>query len=116
MIFIFSICVSCRERYSTTQSHKLVRGDLAIILNCDFVLRAALSYAYVPATDDVPAHFTHSDGVCRLDKDNTAVGFNVFLAPGVSEADYGTCDVNSPARFVVFCVFVTSVLIALEEH
>ena len=94
----FSICVSCRERYSTTQSHKLVHGDLAIVLNCDFILRAANSYSYVPATEDVPAHFNHSDGVCRKDKDNTAVGFNVFLAPGVSANDYGTCDVDSPAR------------------
>ena len=82
-----------------------MHGDLAIILNCDFVLRAAVSYAYVPATDDIPAHFSHSDGVCRRDKDNTAVGFNIFLAPGVSETDYGTCDVNSPARYVLLFDF-----------
>ena len=77
-----------------------MKNDLGIALSCDFVFRAATTKEYVPAVDDMPAHYVFSDGVGRDSIENTAVGFNIFLAPGKSERDYGTCDPDSPARLV----------------
>ena len=86
-----------------------MKNDLGIALYCDFIIRAATTKEYVPESDGVPAHFVFSDGVGRNDLENTAVGFNIFLAPGKSQREYGTCDADSPARLVPSIKFSSSV-------
>ena len=90
-------CTSCRERYSTAQTH-LIKGDRSLALNCDFVNRAAATKKYIAASEELPEHFVHSDGCGRDSALNENVGLNVFLPPGTSQRLYGTCAADSPAR------------------
>ena len=73
---------------------------MSISLNCDFLERAATSVQYFAETEAYPAHLVHSDGVCRDTIENTAVGFNIFLAPGRSDRVYDSCSADSVARYV----------------
>ena len=93
----FSKCKSCRERYSTAQTHR-IKGDRNLALNCDYVNRCAVTKQHVLQDGDTPEHCYHSDGCGRDSWLNTKPGVYIYLAPGTSRKEYETCARDSPSR------------------
>ena len=95
--YSFRNCKSCRERYSTAQTHR-IKGDRNLALNCDYVNRCIVTKQHVPQIGNVPEHCYHSDGCGRDSWLNTRAGVNIYLAPGTSRKEYDTCARDSPSR------------------